>query len=383
MGRATPCLLAFERARFYRPLMASPQEILATLRTVPYPGFTRDVVSFGIVKDIEISSQGVTVIIAPTTTDREVLEQICTAIDTAVSAMDVGAVTVRVESPSAPPSQRPSGPRSIPGVAHVIAVASGKGGVGKSTIAANLAAALQRPLGRVGLMDADVYGPSVPVVLGIHDSPTSRGDKRLMPVMAHGLKVISMGLFLPDDAPVIWRGPMLTKLLTEFLHTVEWGELDCLVIDMPPGTGDVQLTITQQVNLTGGIVVTTPQDVALLDVKRGITMFEQVNTPVLGVLENMSYHECSGCGHRAEIFGHGGGARIAKELNVPFLGEIPLHRRLRESADAGVPIVLSEPDHPASRAIVEVAERVASHLQDTQAAQKREALRDSVSSETN
>jgi ATP-binding protein involved in chromosome partitioning len=352
--------------------MASPQEVLAQLRSIPYPGFSRDIVSFGVVKDIAIDSEGVTIIVAPTTDDREIIRQICERIDETVTAMNVGQVRIRITAPpqragAAAAPAHPRGPMPIPGIKHIIAVASGKGGVGKSTVATNLAVALSERFGRIGLLDADVYGPSIPVMLGIRERPRSTENKRLVPVTAHGLTVISMGLFLGEHAPAIWRGPMLTKLLGEFFRNVEWGELDCLVLDLPPGTGDVQLTITQQIALTGGLIVTTPQDVALLDVKRGIAMFQQVKAPVLGVVENMSYHLCSQCGERAEIFGHGGGARMAEQMDVPFLGEIPLYREVRTAADEGTPIVLSQPDHAASRALRAIADRVAARLADAPA----------------
>jgi ATP-binding protein involved in chromosome partitioning len=341
--------------------MASPQAILEALRAIPYPGYTRDIVSFGIIKDIEVASAGVTVILAPTTEDNDVIQRIATRVHETVAAIGVGPVTVRVERP-AQSRARPAGPRPIPGVRNALAVASGKGGVGKSTIATNLALALIEHLPAVGLMDADVYGPSVPVMLGIRDRPETREDRRIIPVTAHGLKVISMGLFVDERTPVIWRGPMLTKLLGEFSRNVEWGELDCLVLDLPPGTGDVQLTITQQIKLAGGVIVTTPQDVALADVERGIAMFNQMGAPVIGVIENMSYHVCSGCGQRAEIFGYGGGARMAERFHVPFLGEIPLYRAVRTCADAGRPIVAADPGHPVSVAIREIARRIADWL---------------------
>ncbi len=341
--------------------MASPQEILEALRAIPYPGYSRDIVSFGVVKDIEVASAGVTVILAPTTEDDAVVHRIATRVHEIVAAMKAGTVTVRVERP-AQAKAGPRGPTPIEGVRHVLAVASGKGGVGKSTIATNLAVALTEHLPAVGLMDADVYGPSIPVMLGIHERPDTREDRRIVPVTAHGLKVISMGLFVDERTPVIWRGPMLTKLLGEFARNVEWGALDCLVLDLPPGTGDVQLTITQQIKLAGGVIVTTPQDVALLDVQRGITMFNQVGAPVIGVIENMSYHVCSSCGHRAEIFGHGGGARMAQRFQVPFLGEIPLYRAVRACADAGRPIVAADPAHPVSVVIREIARKITNWL---------------------
>jgi ATP-binding protein involved in chromosome partitioning len=247
-------------------------------------------------------------------------------------------------------------------VAHVIAVASGKGGVGKSTVAASLALALASLDHRVGLMDADVYGPSIPLMLGLRARPQSTDDKRIIPLEKFGLKVMSLGLFIEDHTPVIWRGPMINKLLTQFLREVAWGELDYLVLDLPPGTGDAQLTITQQVPLTGGVIVTTPQDVALEDVKRGVTMFQQVHAPVLGVIENMSYHICGGCGQRAELFGHGGGAAMARQFNVPFLGEIPLIREIREAGDSGVPIVVAQPEHPQSQAFRAIAQRLVAEI---------------------
>src|SRR6266446_6590529 len=204
-------------------------------------------------------------------------------------------------------------------------------------------------------MDADVYGPSIPLMLGLHERPQSTEDKRIIPLETFGIKVISLGLFIEDKTPVIWRGPMINKLLVQFLRDVEWGELDYLVLDLPPGTGDAQLTITQQVALAGGVIVTTPQDVALLDVKRGVTMFQQVNAPVLGVIENMSYHVCSGCGERVDLFGHGGGEQMARQFGVPFLGAIPLVRDIRAAGDRGVPIVVADSQHPPSRAFIEIA----------------------------
>jgi ATP-binding protein involved in chromosome partitioning len=345
--------------------MPSPEEILSALRSVQYPGFNRDIVSIGVIKDVEIASEGVTVIMTPTTRDTLVIESIRASIENRVGQMNVGRVTVRLEKPAQLAQTEPRGPRPIPGVRHTIAVASGKGGVGKSTIAVNLAVALSQRLERVGLMDADVYGPSIPMMLGIREQrPGSTENKRILPVPAHGLAVISMGFFVAERTPVIWRGPMLTRILTEFVRDVEWGDLDCLVLDLPPGTGDAQLTIAQQVRLAGGVIVTTPQDVALLDVKRAITMFDEIKAPVLGVVENMSYHVCPSCQKRAEIFGHGGGARMARQMGVPFLGEIPLYRAVRSSGDNGRPIVTAEPEHPAARAIQDIAERVAERLSD-------------------
>ncbi len=339
--------------------MVTPQQILQELKKVKYPGFTRDIVSFGMIRDIEVGSTGVNVLLAPTTAHEETVQQIRDAVTATVSAIPgVRAVHVTLSAPEQPQRRGPTGPLGVPGVRHVIAVASGKGGVGKSTVAVNLALALAGLGHRVGLLDADVYGPSVPLMLGLRERPQSTEDRRIIPLERFGLKVISLGLFIDDQTPVIWRGPMINKLLTQFLRDVEWGELDYLVLDLPPGTGDAQLTITQQVPLTGGVIVTTPQDVALIDVKRGVTMFQHVNAPVLGVVENMSYHVCSGCGARAELFGHGGGERMAQQFGVPFLGEIPLVREIRAAGDTGKPIVAADPQHPQSQAFRAIAERI-------------------------
>jgi ATP-binding protein involved in chromosome partitioning len=339
--------------------MPTPQELLESLRQVKYPGFNRDIVSFGMVHDIQIGSRGVTIELATSSANAEAMEAIRTQVASVVHAATGLPVEIVVQSappqtmagPAAPPRPKPG----IPGVGAIVAVASGKGGVGKSTVAVNLACALHAKGLRTGLLDADVYGPSVSMMLGIEGAPPVREDRRLVPAERYGIRAISMGMFLGERTPVIWRGPMVTKLITEFFRNVEWGELDYLVLDLPPGTGDAQLTVAQQVPLAGGVIVTTPQDVALLDVRRGITMFEQVQAPVLGVIENMSYHLCTGCGARAEIFGHGGGDRMAKQFGVPFLGEIPLLRAIRSAGDEGKPIVVADPTSPESRAFLDVA----------------------------
>jgi ATP-binding protein involved in chromosome partitioning len=258
-------------------------------------------------------------------------------------------------------------PRTIAGVKHIVAVASGKGGVGKSTVAVNLALAMHALGWRVGLMDADVYGPSVAMMVGVEKAVTLTPERRIIPLERYGIRYISMALFINDETAVIWRGPMVTKLETEFLFNVEWGELDCLVLDLPPGTGDAQLTITQRVALDGGVIVTTPQEIALLDVKRGVAMFEEVHVPVLGVVENMSYYLCRKCNARHEIFAHGGGARLADSLKVPFLGELPLVRELREGGDSAQPMVAANPAHPVSALFKSIAARVIEGLDRTEA----------------
>jgi ATP-binding protein involved in chromosome partitioning len=352
----------------------TPQDILERLREIPYPGFTRDIVSFGMIRDIEVSSSAVTIQLAPTTAQTEIVDQVEAAVREAVGAMS--GLPGRIEIVrAAPPPPRATGPRPIPGVRTVIAVASGKGGVGKSTVATNLALALATLRPAIGLLDADVYGPSIPLMLGIEEKAHTDERRRIVPVERHGIRVISMGMFVGETTPVIWRGPMLTKLITEFIRNVEWGALDVLVLDLPPGTGDVQLTITQQLPITGGVIVTTPQDVALADVRRGIAMFQQVNTPVLGLIENMSFHVCPGCGERADLFGHGGGARMASEAGIPVLGEIPLVTAIREAGDRGLPIVAAEPSHPQSRAFREIAERVLVRLTESERATQQANVR--------
>jgi ATP-binding protein involved in chromosome partitioning len=338
--------------------MPTPQDILAELKKVRYPGFTRDVVSFGIIKDVEVAQAGVTVIVtAAPNTKAETLAQISAEIERTVGAMP-GVPAIKVEIEQAAPVRSAAtmaSRRRIPGVEHVIAVASGKGGVGKSTVAVNLALAMAALGKRVGLMDADVYGPSVAMMVGAGRQVGVTSERRIVPLERFGLRYISMALFVGDETAVIWRGPMVTKLESEFLFNVEWGNLDYLVLDLPPGTGDAQLTITQRVVLDGGVIVTTPQEIALLDVRRGVAMFQQVEVPVLGVIENMSYYLCAGCGHRHEIFAHGGGARFARELNVPFLGEIPMVRQIREGGDTANPIVVAQPGHQVSASFKTIA----------------------------
>jgi ATP-binding protein involved in chromosome partitioning len=260
----------------------------------------------------------------------------------------------------APRGERPvQGP---PGVAAIVAVASGKGGVGKSTTAVNLALGL-RDLGlKVGVLDADIYGPSMPKLLGIRGRPETLGGNRLKPMTGYGLTVMSIGFLVAEDTPMIWRGPMVMSALTQMLREVEWGTLDIMVVDMPPGTGDAQLTMAQQVPLAGAVIVSTPQDLALIDARRGVEMFKRVNVPVLGVVENMSYFVCPKCGERHDIFGHGGAHAEADKLGVPFLGEVPLHIAIRETSDAGRPVVATDPDGPHAKVYREIAGRVRDQL---------------------
>jgi ATP-binding protein involved in chromosome partitioning len=263
------------------------------------------------------------------------------------------------------PGHAPRGERPVqgpPGVAAIVAVASGKGGVGKSTTAINLALGL-RDLGlKVGVLDADIYGPSVPKLLAIRGRPETLGGTRLKPMQGYGLTVMSIGFLVAEDTPMIWRGPMVMSALTQMLREVEWGTLDVMIVDMPPGTGDAQLTMAQQVPLAGAVIVSTPQDLALIDARRGVEMFRRVNVPVLGVIENMSYFVCPKCGERHDIFGHGGAHQEADKLGVPFLGEVPLHMAIRETSDSGRPVVATDPDGPHAKIYREIAGRVRDQL---------------------
>ena len=255
------------------------------------------------------------------------------------------------------------GLKPLPGISNVIAVASGKGGVGKSTTAVNLALALALDGARVGLLDADIYGPSQPRMMGLQgERPVTRDGRRLEPLEAHGVKVMSIGFLIEEEQPMVWRGPMVTQALTQLLNDTNWGELDYLIVDMPPGTGDIQLTLSQRVPVSGAVIVTTPQDIALLDARKGLRMFQKVAVPVLGVIENMSTHVCSRCGHEEPVFGTGGGARMAAQYGVALLGQLPLDIRIREETDAGHPTVVVDPDGPVGRAYVEAARRTAARL---------------------
>ncbi len=269
-----------------------------------------------------------------------------------------GGGAARPAQGQAPPGQRPAAPAGIPGVAAIIAVASGKGGVGKSTVAVNLALAL-RDLGvKVGILDADIYGPSLPKLLAIRERPETAGGNRLKPIMRLGMPVMSIGFLVEEETPMIWRGPMVMSALTQMLREVDWGALDVIVVDMPPGTGDAQLTMAQQVPLKGAVIVSTPQDLALIDARRGIAMFRRVNVPILGIVENMSTFICPHCGTRSDIFGHGGARHEAERLNVPFLGEVPLDTLIRERSDAGDPIVASAPQSAHAQSFRDIAKRV-------------------------
>ncbi len=340
------------------------------LRKVRYPGFSRDIVSFGLVRGVDVSPSGkVTVSLAVTTSDRQIPVKLHEEATAALKAAGFpeAEVTVSVTVPKTAPAaaQVVTGPTSEAGVGKVraiVAVASGKGGVGKSTVSVNLACALARILtdrGRaekVGLMDCDIYGPSVPLMLGVRERPLIEGDV-LLPPTGYGVKAISMGLLVDEDAPVIWRGPMVMKTISQFASNVRWGELDVLVVDLPPGTGDAQLSIAQSMALSGAVVVTTPQTAAVSVALRGAAMFGQVKVPILGVVENMSYF-ADDQGRRQHLFGEGGGQKVAAQLGTEFLGEIPLEPAVRQGGDHGIPVVISHPDSLAGRSFNALALRL-------------------------
>ena len=343
----------------------SEPEVYDVLRTVKYPGYSRDIVSFGMVQGIRVAGRDVTVTLHITTNQEEIATKLRQATEETLAALPgIGAVQVDIRhkehaAPETPQNQNPFGEQGgLPGVRHVVAVASGKGGVGKSTVATNLAVALGMLGLRTGLLDADIYGPSIPLMMGVNEQPQVTSANRIMPFVNHGIKMQSLGFFLGENAPVIWRGPMVMKAVQQLLKDTEWGELDVLVIDLPPGTGDVQLTLVQTVPLTGAILVTTPQDLALLDVKKGAEMFKQVNAPLVGIVENMSYFVCSDCGKETEIFRRGGGQKESERLGIPLLGRVPLDPAVCDTGDAGVPLVLSHPNTQAAAELQNVAAAV-------------------------
>ncbi len=347
--------------------MITEETVKEKLSQVNYPGFSRDIVSFGLVKGISINGEDVTVKISIATRDPKIPADIYKAAREALDAIDgIGQVDLDIDIQD-PPQNAGSGAagggqvdkQGIPGIKHVIAVASGKGGVGKSTVASNLAIALQKSGAKVGLCDCDLYGPSMPTMFGSNEQPMATADNRIIPIEAHGLKIISMGFLLQDDSPVIVRGPLATKYTQQFLRQVEWGELDYLILDLPPGTGDIQLTIVQTVALDGAVIVTTPQEVALIDARKGTAMFAKVNVPILGMIENMSWFDCPSDGERYYIFGQDGGKKEAERLGVPLIGQIPINIETRECGDQGQPIALLPPErNTVSAAFSEVASKV-------------------------
>jgi ATP-binding protein involved in chromosome partitioning len=335
------------------------------LKSVKYPGYSRDIVSFGLVKNVAVNNGAASVTIELTTASQDVARQLkteCEAILKRVPGITLAHIDVRMPAGDKPgQASAAAGPgpwanqNKVPGIARIVAVASGKGGVGKSTCSVNLACALKQLGRRVGLLDCDIYGPSIPLMMGVRQRPTISPEQKMVPPANYGVKLMSMGFLIDDDSPVIWRGPMIMKTVQQFFHSVDWGELDYLLVDLPPGTGDAQLSLCQTVPLDGGVIVTTPQEASLGVVRKGIGMFEKVNVPILGIVENMSYFTAPG-GERVEIFGHGGGRAEAARKNVPFLGEVPIFTEIRVGGDEGLPVVISAPKGPPGQAFIRIAE---------------------------
>ena len=350
-------------------MAVTERQILDALGHIADPEKGSDIVSLGMISGLAIRDGNVAFAIEVDHERGPQLEPLREAAEKAVEALpgvtSVTAVLTAQAPPRNRPAPRPAGPAGartargeVPGVGAIIAVASGKGGVGKSTVAANLALGLKANGLRIGVLDADIYGPSMPRMLGITGRPRSRDGKSLIPMENYGVKCMSMGFLVPEDTPTIWRGPMVMSALQQMLREVEWGDLDIMVVDMPPGTGDAQLTMAQQVPLAGAVIVSTPQDIALLDARKGLNMFKKVDVPVLGIVENMSYFLCPHCGGRSEIFSHGGAREEARRLGTEFLGEVPLDLEIRETSDGGRPITVSDPENPHAVLFRQMAARI-------------------------
>ena len=345
--------------------MPTENEIKSALMAIKYPGYSRDIVSFGLVKEISSSNGAVSVSMQLTTNSPEAAQQIKAESERALKALPgVNAVHIEVKLQAGAPTggQNPwSKQNKVPGIRRIVAVASGKGGVGKSTTSVNLACALQHLGEKVGLLDCDIYGPSIPLMMGVHERPTLSPEEKMIPPEKYGVKLMSIGFLIEGDQPVIWRGPMIMKTIQQFVSAVEWGDLDYLLVDLPPGTGDAQLSLCQTVPLDGGVVVTTPQEASLGVVRKGIAMFEKVNVPILGIVENMSYFTTPN-GERVEIFGHGGGQNEALRKSLTFLGEVPIFTEIREAGDRGLPVVVSAPEKPAGQAFINIAKALQNRL---------------------
>ncbi|MEW4462007.1 Mrp/NBP35 family ATP-binding protein [Roseibium algicola] len=355
--------------------------VMERLRQIKGPDLEGDIVSLGLVSDVFVSDGRVVFSITVPAERAQELEPLRQAAEKVVKEVD-GVETVMVAltaeraaggarnaAPQSAPKPAPQQPRrpaeeqapakpGVPGIKHIVAVASGKGGVGKSTTTANLALAMASLGKKVGVLDADIYGPSVPRLFNVSGRPEALSGRMLKPMEGYGIKVMSMGFMVEEETPMIWRGPMVISALTQMLREVAWGELDVLVVDLPPGTGDAQLTMAQQVPLAGAVIVSTPQDLALIDARKGLNMFKRVDVPVLGIVENMSYFLCPDCGGRHDIFGHGGARAEADRLNVPFLGEVPLTMKIRETSDAGTPVVVSDPEGSVAGIYKDIAAKV-------------------------
>jgi ATP-binding protein involved in chromosome partitioning len=349
--------------------LADREAVLDVLKTISDVVSDGDIVSAGVMRALNVNEDGTVrfvMEIAPSAVKE--YEAVKTEAETKLKALEgIKTVSIVLTGHSAQPTPpqlkpqkaaEPTGPQKIPGVDRILAIASGKGGVGKSTVSANLACALAAQGRRVGLLDADMYGPSQPRMMGVSGRPASPDGKIILPMRNHGVTMMSIGLMTNDDQAVVWRGPMLMGALQQMLTHVQWGALDVLIVDLPPGTGDVQMTLSQKAHVDGAIIVSTPQDVALIDARKGIDMFQQLNVPLVGMIENMSTHICTACGHEEHVFGHGGVAAEAAKLDIPLLAEVPLHLDIRLAADGGAPIVVSQPDSSQAAAFVDVAKQL-------------------------
>ncbi len=336
--------------------------VLERLKSVKFPGYSRDIVSFGLIKEIKIAGSDLLLRLSVATSNPSIAQALKTESEKvlrSIPGVTSARTVIDITNPPDVASSGQSGTTQIPGVRYVIAVASGKGGVGKSTVAANLAAALTRSGAEVGLCDCDIYGPSISLMFGAtQERPMATSDNTIIPIERYGIKLMSMGSLLDDTSPAILRGPMVTRATQQFLRQTDWSGLDYLVLDLPPGTGDIQLTVVQTVALAGAVIVTTPQEVALIDARKASSMFAKVNVPVLGIIENMSYFLSPSDGKRYDIFGSGGGAREANRLKVPLLGAVPLDIETREAGDRGIPVTLEKPDHPISKVFENIADQL-------------------------
>ncbi len=355
-----------------RVMPLTKDDVVAALRAVPMPGTGRSIVEADVLRAVTVENGKVSFILEVDPAQGSALEPTRAAAEAAVAALpDVSVVSalLTAHGPAPKAAQPPdlkigrhptpqAGPAAVPGVKRIIAIASGKGGVGKSTVSANLAVALAREGKRIGLLDADIYGPSQPRMMGVSERPRSPDGKTILPLHHHGVTIMSIGLMLREGEAVVWRGPMLMGALQQLMGQVAWGELDALIVDLPPGTGDVQLTLSQKYVLAGAILVSTPQDVALLDARKALDMFDKTKVKVLGLIENMSAYICPNCGHEAHIFGHGGAKAEAARLGVPFLGEVPLDIKVRIAGDAGTPVVAAHPESQEAEAFLAIARRL-------------------------
>ena len=354
----------FSKNKKEQKQVLTKEVVIERLKTIKYPGFSRDIVSFGIIKDIEIQNSTVNVVLSVTTQNQQVKDQIVTLVQEQLETMEqVQTVNLKTISPEAAPQQAPHAPadkkreKLLKDVKYKIAVASGKGGVGKSTVAVNLALALAKKGAKVGLLDADIYGPNIPIMLGVDEQPKGQ-DGKVLPFEKYGIKLMSIGFFLDANAPIIWRGPLVGKAIEQLMRDVTWEDIDYFIVDMPPGTGDAQISLSSLIDLSGSVVISTPQDVALADVVKGVKMFQKVDVEILGLIENMSYFLCPHCDERTEIFSHGTTKKACEQLGVPFLGEIPLDTLIRIGGDEGKPIVATQPESTQAASFFTLADQI-------------------------